>query len=133
MDDLNALPAHFSREIKRLREAGITSWAALAALDAAMLRSLGRAGGASEARLIRLRAQARLVVDVELAPGDAALLLHAGIATSQGLAQAEPHRLLQQVVRLQRRLIGAAAVPLDLTTLRGWIRRAASSAGRSTN
>ncbi|MEB3173458.1 MAG: DUF4332 domain-containing protein [Cyanobacteriota bacterium] len=132
MDDLAALPPHFRTEVERLRAAGIISWQALAALDEAALRSLGRGGGASEARLGRLRAQARLVVEVDLAPGDAALLLHAGIANRQGLAQADPHRLLQQVLRLQRRLIGAAAVPLDLRTLRDWMRRAAQGAGRST-
>lgn len=134
MPDLFPLPSHFSRESQRLREAGITTWAALASLDATKLRDLGRSGGASEARLIRLRAQAQLVVDLDLAPGDAALLLHAGIASCAGLAQADPHRLLQQVSRLQRQLIGPAAVGLELTTLRRWIQRAAQhQAGRSAN
>ncbi|MBM5826925.1 MAG: DUF4332 domain-containing protein [Cyanobacteria bacterium M_surface_7_m2_040] len=133
MADLFPLPRHFNAEAKRLSEAGITTWAALANLEEAQLRSLGR-GGASEARLIRLRGQARLVVDLDLAPTDAALLLHAGIATCAGLAQADPHRLLQQVIRLQRQLIGPGAVWLDLPTLRAWMRRASARlASRSPN
>lgn len=134
MADLFPLPRHFNAEAKRLSEAGITTWAALANLEEAQLRSLGRGGGASEARLIRLRGQARLVVDLDLAPTDAALLLHAGIATCAGLAQADPHRLLQQVIRLQRQLIGPGAVWLDLPTLRAWMRRASARlASRSPN
>ncbi|MEB3276213.1 MAG: DUF4332 domain-containing protein [Cyanobacteriota bacterium] len=134
MSELFPLPPHFSAEARRLSAAGITTWAALAVLDDAPLRSLGRSGGASEARLLRLRGQARLVVDLDLAPTDAALLLHAGIASAAGLAQADPHRLLQQVIRLQRQLIGPGAVLLDLPTLRAWMRRATTRlAGRSPN
>lgn len=134
MADLFPLPPHFSREAAQLQAAGITSWAALAELDAAALRHMGRSGGASEARLIRLQGQARLVVALDLAPTDAALLLHAGIASAEGLAQADPNRLLQQVTRLQRQLIGPGAVPLDLVTLRQWMRRAVDSrSGRSRN
>jgi hypothetical protein len=88
------------------------------------LRRLGRSGGASESRLIKLRGQARLVVEVGLEPAEAALLLYAGIASRAGLAQADPHRLLVQMGRLQRSLTGMAAPLLDLTTLREWIRRA---------
>ena len=64
------------------------------------------------------------MVEVGLEPAEAALLLYAGIATSAGLANADPHRLLVQMGRLQRSLTGMAAPMLDLTTLQGWIRRA---------
>lgn len=118
------LPAHFRREQQQLEGAGIHSWLQLAQLDDAALRQLGRRGGASEARLVKLRGQARLVVDVGLEPAEAALLLYAGIASSAGLAAADPHRLLVQMGRLQRSLTGMAAPLLDLTTLQGWIQRA---------
>ncbi|NDC35370.1 MAG: DUF4332 domain-containing protein [Synechococcaceae bacterium WB9_2_112] len=132
--DLFPLPAHFSREAERLRAAGIGTWHQLAALDQDALVRIGRGGGASEARLIRLRGQARLVVALDLLPADAALLLHAGIATARGLANADPHRLLQQINRLQRQLIGRSAVLLELSTLRRWMRQAAAlEASRPTN
>jgi hypothetical protein len=92
------LPSHFAREQRQLEAAGITSWTQLAAIDDGQLRRLGRSGGASESRLIKLRGQARLVVEVGLEPAEAALLLYAGIASRAGLAQADPHRLLVQMV-----------------------------------
>ena len=128
------LPPHFSREQERLAAAGIQCWRKLAELDQASLRQLGRAPGTNEARLIRLCGQARLVVSLDLAPADAALLLHAGIATARGLEQADPHRLLQQIHRLQRQLTGSAVPLLDLATLRCWMVRAGTVvSGRSWN
>ena len=121
------------REQQRLRRAGIESWEALAGLDDAQLRQLAASGEASEAKLIRLRGQARLVSAVELAPAEAALLLHGGIANPDGLAAADPQQLLLQLGRLQRRLTGAAVPPVDLAQVLGWIRRARQVSGRSPN
>jgi hypothetical protein len=121
------------REQQRLRRAGIESWEALAGLDDAQLRQLAASGEASEAKLIRLRGQARLVSAVGLAPEEAALLLHGGIANPPGLAAADPQQLLLQLGRLQRRLIGAAVPPVDLAQVLGWIRRARQVSGRSPN
>jgi hypothetical protein len=128
MDHPFSLPAHFSHEQDRLAAAGIDSWIQLADLDPINLRQLGRAPGASEARLIRLQGQARLVVALDLAPADAALLLHAGIATARGLQQADPHRLLLQIHRLQRQLTGGAVPLIDLATLRSWMVKAGAVA-----
>lgn len=125
--------AHLRREEQRLRRAGIASWSALAALEDDRLRQLAASGEASEARLIRLRGQARLVIGMGLAPEQAALLLHGGIASVVGLADADPQRLLQQLGRLQRRLTGPAVAPVDLACVLGWIRRARLLSGRSLN
>jgi hypothetical protein len=127
------VPPHFAREAARLRQAGIDSWSVLANLTDRHLRELGEAGGASEARLLRLRAQARLMVAVDLSAPQASLLLLAGIATAAGLAQADPQRLERQVGRLQRQLLGRAATPIDGVLLREWIRRAQQSSGRPGN
>jgi hypothetical protein len=127
------LPPHFAREAARLRRAGIDSWSTLASLPDRQLRELGEAGGASEARLLRLRAQAQLMVAVDLSAAEASLLLLAGIATAAGLAQADPQRLERQVGRLQRQLLGRAAPPIDGVLLREWIRRARQSSGRPGN
>lgn len=130
---LGSLPPHYRRERERLRQAGIDDWPGLAALDDGALRRLAGSGAAGESALRRLRGQARLVVEVGLAPEQAALLLHAGIADRDGLARAAPEVLHRQVGRLQRRLTGAAVSPPDLATLQEWIRRAARGSGRSGN
>jgi len=131
--DLSALAPHFGREQQQLSGAGVNTWAALAALSDAELRRLGRQGGASERRLIKLRGQARLVVEVGLEPSEAALLLYAGIADRSGLANADPHQLQRAMGRLQRSLTGRAAPLIDLTTLHRWIQRARRGPGRPTN
>ena len=90
------LASHFKAEAAVLQAAAIEAWPQLAALTDADLRRLASTGRASEQRLIKLRGQARLVVQVGLEPEEAALLLYAGIASAQGLAEASHHQLLVQ-------------------------------------
>lgn len=130
---LGALPPHFRHEQMQLQNAGICTWQALAALDDSQLRALPGHRGASERRLIKLRGQARLVVEVGLEPAEAALLLHAGIADRHGLANADPHQLQRAMGRLQRSLTGVTVPWLDLATLNRWIQQARHGAGRSSN
>ena len=128
-----ALPGSYRKERELLERAGINSWEAIAALDADQLRRLASASPGSEARLIRLRGQAQLVVAVDLPPGEAALLLHAGVGDASCLAEANPEDLRRQVGRLQRRLTGSTVPPPSLATLQTWILRARTSTGRSRN
>jgi hypothetical protein len=128
-----SLAGSFRKERELLDRAGITSWEAMANLDAEQLRRLASTSPGSEARLVRLRGQARLVVAVDLAPAEAALLLHAGVGDARALAEANPEDLRRQVGRLQRRLLGSAVPPPSLASLRTWILRAAASTGRSRN
>ncbi len=96
------LPSHFAKEQDVLIEAGIQSWPAIAALSDRELDQLSRRGGALERQLRKLRGQAQLVVELDLEPYQAALLLYAGIASRQGLAAASPQQLLTQLGRLER-------------------------------
>ena len=128
-----ALPGSYRKERELLERAGINSWDGIAALDAEQLRRLASASPGSEARLIRLRGQAQLVVAVDLPPGEAALLLHAGVGDASSLAEANPEDLRRQVGRLQRRLTGSSVPPPSLATLQTWILRARASTGRSRN
>ena len=130
---IGPLPPHLRREQHQLAAAGIHDWDQLARLEDGQLRHLGAGGGASEARLIKLRGQARLVSGLELQPAEAALLLYAGIADVAGLAAADPHQLLRQLGRLQRSLTGPAAPPPDPAMVRQWILRARRRTGRSAN
>jgi hypothetical protein len=124
------LPAHFQRERSVLLEAGVTRWERLAMMSGERLRALARSGGASEARLRRLRAQARLMTATGLTSAEASLLLHAGIVEAGALAVANPQQLLVQVNRLARQLIGPTARPISLATVRGWIQAAASRSAK---
>ncbi|MFM7314686.1 MAG: DUF4332 domain-containing protein [Cyanobium sp.] len=125
--------AHFRAEQKRLAREGISSWSAVAALDDGALRRLAASGEASEARLKRLRGQARLIEQVGLSAEEAALLLHSGVPDRDALADARPEQLLRQLGRFQRRFLGPDASPLDLARALDWIRRARRATGRSPN
>ncbi|MEB3166239.1 MAG: DUF4332 domain-containing protein [Cyanobacteriota bacterium] len=127
------LPDHFDREERALTRQGIGDWPGLAGLDDQALRRLAATGRCSEARLIRLRGQARLLEQLPLAPEEAALLLHAGIADRRGLAAADPQALHRQIGRLQRSLAGSGLPPVPLERVVGWIRQAAGVSGRSAN
>ena len=128
---LGPLPRHFRKEELVLQSHGVASWQQLAALTDGQLRQLSSQGGALERQLRKLRGQAQLVVELQLEPHEAALLLYAGIASSRGLAQASPQQLLTQLGRLERSLTGMAPACVDATTVRLWIERAQQASGRS--
>jgi len=128
---LGPLPRHFRKEELVLQSHGVASWQQLAALTDGQLRQLSSQGGALERQLRKLRGQAQLVVELQLEPHEAALLLYAGIASSRGLAQASPQQLLTQLGRLERSLTGMAPARVDATTVRLWIERAQQASGRS--
>jgi hypothetical protein len=130
---LYPLPPHFRNEQRVLEEHGVSCWRELAHLPDTELRNLSRRGGALERQLRKLRGQARLVVELDLQPHEAALLLYAGIASSRGLADASPQQLLTQLGRLERTLTGLAPARVDAATVRGWIARARQVTGRSPN
>jgi hypothetical protein len=67
---------------------------------------------------------ANLVCSLDLPPQDAALLMHAGIATPAALAACTPERLVRQTGRLERSLGTKRPAVVDLRVAGDWIRRA---------
>lgn len=129
---MEGLPPHFGREVQALAGAGIHSWPELTRVDDRLLRQLASTSLASEARLLRLRAQARLIVGLDLPAEAAALLLHGGIPDVASLAAAQPDDLLRRLQRLERSLLQG---PARLTSgrLHRWIQEARRRTGRSSN
>ena len=118
------LPQSFRREQQELKAAGLKQWEELRDLSDIGLSRLCRSGRASARNLKRLRAIAGFVCDLEMAPQDAALLMHAGIASRAALAGSTPERLVQQTGRLERSLGTGRPAVVDLPTARRWIERA---------
>ena len=118
------LPQSFRYEQNDLAAAGIDSWPDLRDLSDATLSRLVRTGRSSARNLHRLRGMAVLVCDLELAPQDAALLMHAGIASASALAACTPERLVRQTGRLERSLGSGRRAVVDLTIAQHWSRRA---------
>ena len=124
MSAFHDLPQSFRREQRELEQAGLNQWKQLRDLSDIQLSRLCRSGQASSRNLKRLRAIAAMVCDLDLAPQDAALLMHAGIATRAALAGATPERLVHQTGRLERSLGTGRPAVVDLSTARRWIARA---------
>ena len=124
MHAFHDLPQSFRREQKELEAAGLVQWEQLRDLSDTGMSRLCRSGRASARNFKRLRAIAALVCDMDLAPHDAALLMHAGIASRAALAESTPERIVQQTGRLERSLGTGRPAVVDLPTARRWIERA---------
>ena len=123
-DTIQELPQSFRREKQELDQAGINHWSAIRDLTDLELSQLARSGQASARNLKRLRGMANLVCGLDLPPQDAALLMHAGIATAAALAACSPERLVRQTGRLERSLGTKRPAVVDLKVAGDWIRRA---------
>ena len=123
-DAIQDLPQSFRREKLELDRAGINRWSRIRALTDLELSQLARSGQASARNLKRLRGMADLVCGLNLPPQDAALLMHAGIATPAALATCSPERLVRQTGRLERSLGTSRPAVVDLRVANDWIQRA---------
>ncbi len=123
-DAIEELPQSFRREQQELDQAGIKRWSSIRDLTDLQLSQLARSGQASARNLKRLRGMADLVCRLDLPPQDAALLMHAGIATPAALAACTPERLVRQTGRLERSLGTKRPAVVDLRVAGDWIRRA---------
>ena len=124
MPAFHDLPQSFRREQQELEAAGLVQWEQLRDLSDTGMSRLCHSGRASARNFKRLRAIAALVCDLDLAPQDAALLMHAGIASRAALAGSTPERIVQQTGRLERSLGTGRPAVVDLATARRWIERA---------
>ena len=123
-DVIQDLPQSFRREQQELDRAGINRWSTIRGLTDLELSQLARSGQASARNLKRLRGMANLVCGLNLPPQDAALLMHAGIATPSALAACSPERLVRQTGRLERSLGTGRPAVVDLRVASDWIQRA---------
>ena len=123
-DAIQDLPQSFRREKQELDRAGINRWSTIRALTDLDLSQLARSGQASARNLKRLRGMAALICDLNLPPQDAALLMHAGVATPAALAACSPERLVRQTGRLERSLGTRRPAVVDLRVASAWIQRA---------
>jgi len=123
-DAIQDLPQSFRREQQELDRAGIQRWSTIRSLTDLELSQLARSGHASARNLKRLRGMAELICVLNLPPQDAALLMHAGIATPAALAACSPERLVRQTGRLERSLGTKRPAVVDLRVASDWIQRA---------
>ena len=118
---LHALPQGFRDEQHDLEQAGITNWEQLRDLTDQQLSRLVATGRSTARNLKRLRGIADLVCCLNLAPADAALLMHAGFATVAAIASSSPQDITNRTGRLERQLGSGRAPVVDLSIAKRWI------------
>ena len=123
-DPLKELPQSMRDELTQLLKSGITTWGELQALDELQISRLAASGRASARNLRRLKGMADLACGLDLPPQDAALLMHAGLATVTAIAGATPQELVTRTGRLERQLRSGRPPVVDLALARRWILRA---------
>ena len=120
-DPLHDLPQGLRDELKQLLASGIRTWGELQVLDEQQISRLAARGRASARNLRRLRGMADLACNLDLAPQDAALLMHAGLATLTAIAGSSPQELVTRTGRLERQLRSGRPPVVDLALARRWI------------
>ena len=128
---LQALPQGFRDEERDLNQAGITNWGQLRDLTDQKLSRLVATGRSAARHLKRLRGMAELVCCLEVAPADAALLMHAGFATVAAIATSSPQDITNRTGRLERQLGSGRPPVVDLAIAKHWILQA--KARQTTN
>jgi hypothetical protein len=121
---LHALPQGFRDEQSDLKQAGVTKWGELRELTDQNLSRLVATGRSTARNLKRLRGIAELVCSLELAPADAALLMHAGFATVAAIATSSPQEIMNRTGRLERQLGSGRAPVVNLAIAKQWIMNA---------
>ena len=118
------LPSHFQEEENQLRLKGINNWLELKSLNDEELFGIVQKSRASTRNLIRLRGMATLICEINISQIEAALLLHAGIASITALASMTPSELIHKTSRLERQLRTERKPYVDLIKAQSWIKSA---------
>ncbi len=121
---LSDLPENFREEKKQLLEEGFNTWLSVKKLKDSEITELAQKGRSTTHNLNRLRGIATLICDINLSQADAALLIHAGIASAKALAALNPQELIQATGRLERQLNTHRNPVVDLSKANSLIQRA---------
>ena len=123
-EQLHDLPQNLRYERDALQAAGLTTWGQVRELDEVRISRLAASGRATALNLKRVKGMADLVCALDLAPADAALLMHAGLATVAAIAGSSPQDVVNRTGRLERQLRSGRPPVVDLAVARRWIRLA---------
>ncbi len=121
---IEKLSTNFRDEQKQLLEAGVTTWRELKDLEDHRIYQLVKEGRSTTLNLKRLRGIAELVCEIDLAPQDAALLMHSGLATISSLSNATPQEIVTKTGRLERKLKNGQNHLVGLEKATHWISKA---------
>ena len=123
--DFTILPVNFRHEKEFLRNNNFDSWQKIKNLSDSEINKIIKSELLCTAsRLIKIRAIAIFIIDLNLLPYEAFLLLHCGVGDIKTLSNLNPESLKKKIGRLERNLNVRTQSNLDLSLMKIWILRA---------
>ena len=125
ISDLESLPTNFRHEIEFLKNNNIHTWENIYYLnDLQISHLLQKKSLCTESRLKKIRGIASFIIELNLTPYQAYLLLHAGIGSLKTLSTLNPYSLKQTIGRLERRMGVRTESDVSQKLLKHWIKKA---------
>ena len=123
--DFSILPVNFRHEKEFLINNNFDSWQKIRNLSDSEINKIIKSELLCTAsRLIKIRAIAIFIIDLNLLPYEAFLLLHCGVGDIKTLSNLNPESLKKKIGRLERNLNVRTQSNLDLPLMKNWILRA---------
>ena len=124
-NNLTILPINFRHEKEFLIKNNFDSWQKIRNLSDSEIKEIIKAESlCTESRLIKIRAIAIFIIDLNIFPHEASLLLHCGVGNIKTLSNLNPESLKKKIGRLERNLNIRTQSNLDLSLMKIWILRA---------
>tara|TARA_Y100000589_G_scaffold148719_1_gene142080 strand:- start:237 stop:635 length:399 start_codon:yes stop_codon:yes gene_type:complete len=122
--NLEILPINFRHEKEFLKNNNLNTWERIRNLsDLQITQLLQKKSLCTESRLKKIRAIAIFIIELNLTPHQAYLLLHSGIGSLKTLATLNPYSLKQKIGRLERRMGVRTQSNINQKLLNDWIKR----------
>ena len=118
------LPTNFRHEKEFLKNNNLKTWESIHQLtDIQISNFLQQKSLCTESRLKKIRAIALFIIELNLTPHQAYLLLHTGIGSLQSLSRLNPYSLKQKIGRLERKMGVRTKSEINQKLLKDWIKR----------
>ena len=122
--DLEILPVNFRHEKEFLKNKNLNTWESIHKLtDIQISQFLQQKSLCTESRFKKIRAIALFIIELNLTPHQAYLLLHAGIGSLKTLSTLNPYSLKQKIGRLERKMGVRTQSDINQRLLKDWIKR----------
>jgi len=122
--DLEILPLNFRHEKQFLKNNNLNTWESIHKLtDIQISLFLQEKSLCTESRFKKIRAIALFIIELNLTPHQAYLLLHAGIGSLKTLSSLNPYSLKQKIGRLERKMGVRTQSDMNQKLLKEWIQR----------
>ena len=124
ISDLEILPTNFRHEIEFLKKNNLNTWESIHKLTEMEISNFFKQKSlCTESRLKKIKAIALFIVELNLKPHQANLLLHAGIGSLKTLSTLDPCSLKNKIGRLERGMGVKTQSDINLKLLKDWIKR----------